>query len=62
MVFLCELCGQTFPESWTEADAEEEFRRLFPHVSPNIPRIKVCDDCFQMLLLKGIELKTCKPS
>jgi hypothetical protein len=46
--FTCAACGGTFPNAWTDAEAQAEAEELFGDDLGEDPAV-VCDECYQMM-------------
>jgi hypothetical protein len=47
-IYTCAECGERCMSSWSEEEAEAEWRRDFPNVDP-AQRVEVCEDCYRTL-------------
>lgn len=47
-VFTCGRCRGTFPKAWSDAEAEQERKRLYPWLLDEDAEV-VCDDCWRDL-------------
>ncbi len=61
--YTCEHCGGTFPEDpdWSEADALMEYQDLWTakqRANAEMP-VKVCHDCFEVLLQQAQRIGLC---
>ena len=50
--FTCALCGGTFGNAWSDAEAAAELAESFPGFDTDECDV-VCDDCYRRLTLAG---------
>jgi hypothetical protein len=47
-MYTCEMCKGTFEKEWSDKEALEEAKRLFPGMD-HTDMVLLCDDCFQKI-------------
>lgn len=47
-MYTCEMCRGTFEKEWTDEEAMEEAKKLFPGMDFSDMAV-LCDDCFQRI-------------
>lgn len=57
--YRCDRCGMTFISSWSEEEAEDEYRMMFGgRVPRNVERAVLCDDCWDRMFINPLEEET----
>lgn len=48
--YECAICHEVFAKTWSDEEADAEYRELFPGAAARRePRDVVCEDCFQQI-------------